>query len=41
VPKICVHINYNTVHTLFPIIFDGISGKLDIEDEDILDISIY
>lgn len=40
-PRICVHINYNTVHTLFPIIFDGISGKLDIEDEDILDVSIY
>ena len=40
-PRMCVHINYNTVHTLFPIMFDGISGKLDIEDEDILDVSIY
>ena len=40
-PRMCVHINYNTVHTLFPVMFDGISGELDIEDEDILDVSIY
>ena len=40
-PRMCVDVNYNTVHTLFPIMFDGISGKLDIEDEDILDVSIY